>query len=135
MQSELGGIYIGTAVTNADSVCGVGGVCGGDIEIGTAGQRDVTIGNIQASSKGDCLFGYPAATGWDAATGFGTMKFPAFVECAKRNQDVVRSKGLEFLPDGSYRSFTSSRPTVSAPVPMSLAALLSLTVLASIIGA
>ena len=97
--------------------------------------EDVTIGNIQASSKGDCLFGYPAATGWDAATGFGTMKFPAFVECAKRNQDVVRSKGLEFLPDGSYRSFTSSRPTVSAPVPMSLAALLSLTVLASIIGA
>jgi hypothetical protein len=50
VQSETGGIYIGTAVTNADSVCGVGGVCGGDIQIGTLGQRVITTGNVETNS-------------------------------------------------------------------------------------
>ena len=67
--------------------------------------NDITIGNNQANEDGDksCLFGFPAAPGWDAATGFGSINFGPFVECAKRYQDEVRSVGLEMLPDGSYR--------------------------------
>ncbi len=66
--------------------------------------NDITIGDITANREGDeCLFGFPAAPGWDAATGFGSINFGPFVECAKRYQDEVRSVGLEMLPDGSYR--------------------------------
>jgi hypothetical protein len=66
--------------------------------------NDITIGDITANGDGDeCLFGFPAAPGWDAATGFGSINFGPFVECAKRYQDEVRNVGLEMLPDGSYR--------------------------------
>ena len=65
--------------------------------------NDITIGNNQANEDGDksCLFGFPAAPGWDAATGFGSINFDPFVECAKRYQDEVRNKGLEILPGES----------------------------------
>ena len=66
--------------------------------------NDITIGDNTANEEGDeCLFGFPAAPGWDAATGFGSINFGPFVECAKRYQDEVRNVGLEMLPDGSYR--------------------------------
>lgn len=67
--------------------------------------NDVKMGNNQAA-KGEpveCLYGFPAAQGWDAATGLGSIRFGSFVSCAKRYQDEVRSKGLELLPDGSHR--------------------------------
>ena len=64
--------------------------------------NDITIGDITANREGDeCLFGFPAAPGWDAATGFGSINFGPFVECAKRYQDEVRNKGLEILPGES----------------------------------
>jgi tripeptidyl-peptidase-1 len=74
---------------------------------------DITVGSNQAgktkfATGSECLFGFPAAPGWDAATGLGSVRFEPFVECAKRYQDEVRSKGLELLPDGSYRG---SQPT------------------------
>ena len=57
--------------------------------------NDITIGDITANwGFGDeCLFGFPAAPGWDAATGFGSINFGPFVECAKRYQDEVRNVG------------------------------------------
>jgi hypothetical protein len=45
-------------------------------------------------------------------TGFGSIKFGPFVECAKRYQDEIRSKGLEMLPDGSYRSDGARAPSL-----------------------
>jgi hypothetical protein len=71
----------------------------------TEAYNDITIGNNKAGAEGaDCLYGFPAAPGWDAATGFGSINFGPFVECAKRYQDEVRSKGLEMLPDGSFNT-------------------------------
>ena len=87
---------------------------------------DVTEGNNQAAAVGKpnsgedsgeaqiCLHGFPAAPGWDAATGMGSINFGSFVQCAKRYQDEVRNKGLEVLPDGSYRA-----APVSTAVPSS----------------
>ncbi|KAK6440992.1 hypothetical protein LTR95_002775 [Oleoguttula sp. CCFEE 5521] len=43
---------------------------------------DVTIG----SSFGCNTTGFPAATGWDAVTGFGTPNFPKLVQAAFQNQ-------------------------------------------------
>jgi hypothetical protein len=79
----------------------------------TEAFNDITIGNNQGGKGGNltCLFGYPAASGWDPATGFGSIKFEPFIACAKRYQDEVRSKGLELLPDGTYRSLSSSKPS------------------------
>ena len=78
----------------------------------TEAFNDVTIGNNQGGkTESTCLFGYPAASGWDPATGFGSIKFEPFIACAKRYQDEVRSKGLELLPDGTYRSLSSSKPS------------------------
>ena len=81
--------------------------------------NDITIGNNQANEANEnvgksCLFGFPAAPGWDAATGFGSINFGPFVECAKRYQDEVRNVGLEMLPDGSYRG---SPTDVGGPTP------------------
>ena len=78
--------------------------------------NDVTIGDNQAGENDNgelCSFGFPAAPGWDAATGLGSINFGPFVECAKRYQDEVRNKGLEILPDGSYRGLppNGSNPT------------------------
>ncbi len=66
----------------------------------TQAFNDITVGDNKADIDDgtDCLFGFPAAPGWDAATGFGSINFGPFVECAKRYQDEVRSKGLEILP-------------------------------------
>ncbi len=75
----------------------------------TEAYRDVTVGNNRAGEDGtECLFGFPAAPGWDAATGFGSINFGPFVECAKRYQDEVRSKGLEMLPDQAPSSARGS---------------------------
>ena len=72
--------------------------------------NDVTIGNNQATKESptDCLFGFPAAPGWDAATGLGSINFDPFVFCAKRYQDEVRSKDLELLPDGTFNTAAAS---------------------------
>ena len=82
--------------------------------------NDITIGNNQATKGGseDCLFGFPAAPGWDASTGLGSISFDPFVSCAKRYQDEVRSKGLELLPDGSYRPAASGGSAVTTPWPL-----------------
>jgi subtilase family serine protease len=69
----------------------------------TEAFRDVTIGNNQAGKNvEDCLYGFPASAGWDAATGFGSINFEPLVACAKRYQDEVRNQGLELLPDGTF---------------------------------
>ena len=74
--------------------------------------NDITIGNNAANQDGElCNFGFPAAPGWDAASGLGSINFGPFVECAKRYQDEVRNKGLEILPDGSYRGSPTDGPT------------------------
>jgi tripeptidyl-peptidase-1 len=77
--------------------------------------NDITIGDNTANQSGEpCIFGFPAAPGWDAATGLGSINFGPFVECAKRYQDEVRNVGLEMLPDGSYRG---SPTDVGGPTP------------------
>ena len=79
---------------------------------------DVTEGNNQGILKENCLHGFPAAPGWDAATGMGSINFGPFVQCAKRYQDEVRNKGLEVLPDGSYRAApVSTAVPSSTPMP------------------
>ncbi len=71
----------------------------------TEAFQDITVGNNKAGEDGgNCLYGFPAAPGWDPATGFGSIKFDPFVTCAKRYQDEVRSKGLEILPDGTLNT-------------------------------
>jgi hypothetical protein len=83
----------------------------------TEAFTDVTVGdNLGNHYKPyeNCLFGYPAAPGWDATTGFGAINFEPFIACAKRYQDEVRSKGLELLPDGSRRS-VASLPSSALP--------------------
>ena len=71
--------------------------------------NDITSGNTTTDMAGDtCLFGYPAAPGWDAATGMGSIRFEPFVACAKRYQDEVRSQGLELLPNGTFRGAPGS---------------------------
>ena len=76
----------------------------------TEAFNDITVGDNQVNEKRErCLYGYPAVPGWDASTGFGSIKFEPFVNCAKRYQDEVRSKGLEILPNGTYwRSSTTT---------------------------
>lgn len=74
-------------------------------------------------SPTDCLFGFPAAPGWDAATGLGSIRFDPFVSCAKRYQDEVRSKGLELLPDGSYRGSPTTPPKADGQTTASLSVL------------
>jgi tripeptidyl-peptidase I len=80
--------------------------------------NDITVGNTTANSEGDaCLFGYPAAPGWDAATGMGSIRFEPFVACAKRYQDEVRSQGLELLPNGTFRDVLGSSSPDASLVP------------------
>jgi hypothetical protein len=83
----------------------------------TEAFTDVTVGDNLGTHNPpheNCLFGYPAAPGWDATTGFGAINFEPFIACAKRYQDEVRSKGLELLPDGSRRS-VASLPSSALP--------------------
>ena len=71
--------------------------------------NDITVGDNKAGQDGEyCSLGFPAAPGWDAATGFGSINFEPFVECTKRYQDEVRSKGLEILPDGTFNVAAAS---------------------------
>lgn len=96
----------------------------------TAAFADVTIGDNRGNKgapKENCKFGYPAAAGWDPATGFGSIDFEPFVACAKRYQDEVRSKGLELLPDGSYSSVTGSPSTVVENVSVRMPTLVALS--------
>lgn len=75
--------------------------------------NDITVGDNQANEIPEtCLYGYPASPGWDASTGLGSINFEPFVNCAKKYQDEVRSKGLEILPNGTYWG----RSTVSTDV-------------------
>ncbi len=84
----------------------------------TEAYDDVTVGNNKAGKGGsDCLFGFPAAPGWDAATGFGSINVGPFVECAKRYQDEVRNKGLEMLPDGTFNAAAASSSSDSGSSP------------------
>ena len=57
--------------------------------------NDITIGNNAANQgwRDFAMFGFPAAPGWDAASGLGSINFGPFVECAKRYQDEVRNVG------------------------------------------
>ena len=95
--------------------------------------NDITIGNNQANENEgtSCLFGFPAAPGWDAATGFGSINFGPFVECAKRYQDEVRNKGLEILPGESAAGQVAPAAGQVAPAAWALAVTLaSLSLLA-----
>jgi len=88
--------------------------------------NDVTIGDNRAGDNTPlsvCDFGFPAAPGWDAATGLGSINFGPFVECAKRYQDEVRNKGLEILPDGSYRGSPTDGPSPTPPLASGKAAM------------
>ena len=81
--------------------------------------NDITIGDNRAGDNSPlsvCDFGFPAAPGWDAATGLGSLNFGPFIECAKRYQDEVRNKGLEILPDGSYRVSPTDGPSPTPPL-------------------
>lgn len=84
--------------------------------------HDISVGNNQGDKQfgNKCLYGFPAAPGWDPATGFGSIKFDPFVACAKRYQDEVRSKGLEILPDGSLNT-AAGYANGSPPSPSSSA--------------
>ena len=103
--------------------------------------NDITLGNNMAGdlTANNCLFGFPAARGWDAATGFGSIRFEPFLACAKRYQDEVRGKGLEILPDGTYReaagvpSTSPPSDSVSATIPVSWLALVAQVVLFSLL--
>ena len=54
---------------------------------------DITVGNNMVGEDGTaCLFGFPAAPGWDPVTGLGTINFKPFVECAMKYQDNSGSK-------------------------------------------
>ena len=108
--------------------------------------NDITDGNNQWAGKNTkCLYGFPAAPGWDPATGLGTIRFEPFVECAKRYQDEVRNKGLELLPDGSYGSLSNAPsppstpsnpilPEVSASIPGPMSALALLFTILCVTG-
>jgi hypothetical protein len=85
----------------------------------TEAFNDITVGDNQVDEASEsCLYGYPAAPGWDASTGFGSIKFEPFVNCAKKYQDEVRNKGLEILPNGTY---WSSRAVSKGTVPSTAA--------------
>lgn len=94
----------------------------------TEAFNDITDGNIQWGSAGSdkCLYGYPAAPGWDAATGLGTIKFDPFVACAKRYQDEVRGD-----PTGSPPVPT---PSPSAAMPRYASGVALLAVIAGLVG-
>lgn len=52
---------------------------------------DITIGNNMVGEQGSaCLYGFPAAPGWDPVTGLGTINFESFVDCAMKYQDLQR---------------------------------------------
>lgn len=54
--------------------------------------NDITIGNNVANKGGSsCLYGFPAAQGWDPVTGLGTINFGPFVDCAMKWQDLTTS--------------------------------------------
>ena len=85
----------------------------------TEAFNDITVSDNQVDEASEsCLYGYPAAPGWDASTGFGSIKFEPFVNCAKKYQDEVRNKGLEILPNGTY---WSSRAGSKGTVPSTAA--------------
>eukprot|EP00889_Picochlorum_renovo_P004475 jgi/Picre1/31505/NNA_006857.t1 len=65
--------------------------------------HDISVGNNQGDKQfgNKCLYGFPAAPGWDPATGFGSIKFDPFVACAKRYQDEVRSKAWRSFRTGA----------------------------------
>ena len=93
--------------------------------------NDITVGDNQANETPEtCLYGYPAAPGWDAATGFGSIKFEPFVNCAKKYQDEVRSKGLEILPNGTYLGDGIVSNDVVPPTTTSGAIMMSVTLAA-----
>mmetsp|Transcript_7148 Transcript_7148/g.14292 ORF Transcript_7148/g.14292 Transcript_7148/m.14292 type:complete len:159 (-) Transcript_7148:94-570(-) len=56
--------------------------------------NDVVFGNNTGDGFGDaeldCGVGYPAAPGWDAASGWGSINFIPFVECAMKYQDLKK---------------------------------------------
>ena len=50
--------------------------------------QDITVGNNQENEGGiPCLYGFPAAPGWDPVTGLGSIRFGPFVECVMKYQD------------------------------------------------
>lgn len=67
--------------------------------------NDITIGDNQAGEeKTPCLVGFPAAPGWDAVTGLGSIKFDPFVECAMKYQDTTLRSGNAAPPEASTTS-------------------------------
>jgi hypothetical protein len=85
----------------------------------TEAFNDITDGNIQwgSAASDKCLYGYPAAPGWDAATGLGTIKFDPFVACAKRYQDEVRGDPTGSPPVPTPSPSASGSPPVPTPSP------------------
>lgn len=68
---------------------------------------DVVYGNNTASEDDTvCAYGYPATPGWDAVSGWGTINFEPFVDCAIKYQKL--GKKPEFPDqDGTQPSSSS----------------------------
>jgi tripeptidyl-peptidase-1 len=107
--------------------------------------NDITDGNIQwGSDSNKCLYGFPAAPGWDAATGLGTINFEPFVACAKRYQDEVRGNpsgsppmstpSPSAKPSGSSPMTPTPTPSPSASVPRYASGVALLSVIAGLVG-
>lgn len=100
------------------------------LESCTDAFNDITDGNIQwGSDSNKCLYGFPAALGWDAATGLGTINFEPFVACAKRYQDEVRGNSSDSPPMPS-----TPTPSPSASVPRYASGVALLSVTAGLVG-
>ena len=57
--------------------------------------NDITVGDNQNGESGSpCLFGFPAARGWDPLTGLGSINFEPFVDCAMKYQDATFKSDL-----------------------------------------
>lgn len=73
---------------------------------------DVLYGNNTGSEDTDvCNFGYPATPGWDAVSGWGTINFEPFVQCAMKYQETV--KGVKPKAVDSTDSSASESSPVS----------------------
>ena len=71
--------------------------------------NDITIGDNQVGeNQVPCLNGFPAAPGWDAVTGLGSIKFDPFVECAMKYQDATLRQDTAASPATSPGSAPSS---------------------------
>jgi hypothetical protein len=103
IQSETGGISIGTAPINSNSACDTGGVCQGAIDVGTAGQRALTIGNaltntalnLNAGSGNMKMMAVSGSLEIDADTGVAVESSGAGIAIGADNVNGAISVGVQ----------------------------------------